>query len=1078
MGRDSPDYYISQSRSSEVIGKAKRLQTKRTLFRAVNKFQKKTWNPLKRTFLWKPLVWILGGDPEDEKFTDTINCLPTCTTQKGDFPFFSISMFITLIVMYYCYTVPIFKPEMVKNFETLRTRDAVNTYKQQLDDFWKKQLAQAATKKEKNLVLQQARIPPALLSSIPSVEHIPQYPDFPNNFFIEKLAFYPFKKQQIWRYFSYSFLHIDEHHLFINVCLLLVAGTLLEILHGSWRVAKIYLAGVIVGSLLNFLVNRCILIGASAGIYAVLFSHWANYLVNMDKLPEKIGWIYVTLFNIPLVALFLYDLIQSIVDPRHTQKAYVSHLGGIGTAILYGSACIRNIHSLKWERWFRRNCRNLFYVWVVIMVILQPSDSYDSDPESSNTYNYEVNTGGENTEKSYIFMGDYRVKQKVCVTKCSANSGFSCSDTWLGPDISDPCDTGKLFGIIPPEDDVEGNYIFSDDLDPFEGEEQEESLLIGKDEVTDFKKDDFFPKPNENQVISNQKEDQPKPRKEIEQEKNKKGVKQSVVKTRTFEAVVVTSVNTLPWSNDLVNSRTKSANYIANEKQFCDTFGESVDGLEDCEVLKFSLSQDKRRKRSSDIYVKFAFHYDLFSTEVDLTSITPELAFVYFYNNKVNTEELTESLGISTFNVKNPSSVGVVNLTSEKQVIELTDELKGDSAAVEENVNVDVNESVEVTAQPTQASVIIEVDDSVFDNININYGGNTGGNPVQELAQNPRIVFHPVQLLLVEAWDNNLRNKNSREYHSFEDYIHYHFDVYLKSNYRLNLDEISGLQFYQSGSNAVASFFIRVELPRNLAELAYLGFTSLDTQIKDGNFTTNWFSDILKEIEQNYFIFLSFRFRIFGQSFLLDISFNYYTGVSVVTKRQGEEYITTKGQRFGVQYPVIQQTQTVPNQIEEEEKIEPTNDEYASPNPDDEDNYDLGFDTSNIDERPIGSNNGIQNLPQNPKLVFNPVQVLLTDDIIWNDNLRNEDSEEFNDLTMAVEQYFEYNLDWNHELDILQFYPSNLSVIANFYIQVELPRNELAAIGFTDLDNQIKDGYFTTNWFADLLKEIEQIFFY
>ena len=744
---DSPDNYISQPRSSEKIEKS-RLITKRTLFRAVKKFQKKTWNPFQRSFLWKPLVWILGGDPEDEVFTETINCLPTCTTKKGDFPFFSLSMFITLIVMYYCYTVPIFKEEMKKNFETLRTRDAVQSYKEQLDDFWKKQLAQAITIKDKNLVLQQARIPPPLLDSIPSIAHVPQYKDFPDNFFIEKLAFYPFKKQQIWRYFSYSFLHIDELHLYINVCLLLVAGSLLEILHGSWRVAKIYLAGVIVGSLLNFLVNRCILIGSSAGIYAVLFSHWANYLVNMDKPPEKIGWIYVTFFNIPLVALFLYDLTQSIVEPRST-KAYVSHLGGIGTAILYGSASIRNIHSLKWERWFRRNCRNLFYVWVAIMVILQPSDSYDSKTDSDK-YNYEVTTGGENTEKSYIYLGEYRVKQKVCVSKCDAGSGFSCSDTWLGPDISDPCDTSQLFGIVSP-DDEEGklHYIFSDDLDPFEGEEQEESVLIGKNEVEDFKNDALFPKPNKNQVLSNKNDDQPKPMKETKEEIEKKGVKQGVVKSRTFKTVVVTNVNAniISWSDDLVDChRSSLSSCQAAKKDFCDMFSASVEGLEKCEVVRFSQSQFdliKRQKRSVDIYVKFGFDYALYSTEVDLIKITEDLAFRYFYTNNVNAEDLNESLGISIFEVISPANVGVIDLTGEKQVIEIDEELQGYNAAVEEGVNVNLNEQVVVYVPTTLAPVITPryYDDISY--VNIKYGSDP-----KELAEKPSIVFYPVDVLV------------------------------------------------------------------------------------------------------------------------------------------------------------------------------------------------------------------------------------------------------------------------------------------------------------------------------------------
>ena len=63
---------------------------------------------------------------------------------------------------------------------------------------------------------------------------------------------------------------------------------------------------------------------------------------------------------------------------------------------------------------------------------------------------------------------------------------------------------------------------------------------------------------------------------------------------------------------------------------------------------------------------------------------------------------------------------------------------------------------------------------------------------------------------------------------------------------------------------------------------------------------------------------LDFRVNnIFGQSLSLGIAGDYYTGVSVVTKKEGQEYKTTKGQLFEIVYPP-QPVAIVKNENEEQ----------------------------------------------------------------------------------------------------------------------------------------------------------------
>lgn len=59
----------------------------------------------------------------------------------------------------------------------------------------------------------------------------------------------PDKKHEIWRFLLYMLLHAGWFHLIFNLIVQVLIGAPLEMVHGSGRIACIYLSGVLAGSL-------------------------------------------------------------------------------------------------------------------------------------------------------------------------------------------------------------------------------------------------------------------------------------------------------------------------------------------------------------------------------------------------------------------------------------------------------------------------------------------------------------------------------------------------------------------------------------------------------------------------------------------------------------------------------------------------------------------------------------------------------------------------------------------------------------------------------------------------------------
>ena len=82
------------------------------------------------------------------------------------------------------------------------------------------------------------------------------------------LIYDPHRRYEAWRFLSYTFLHKGFIHIANNLVLQLLVGIPLEMVHGWWRVALVYLLGSAMGSLGHSLLDSGhFLLGASGGVY-------------------------------------------------------------------------------------------------------------------------------------------------------------------------------------------------------------------------------------------------------------------------------------------------------------------------------------------------------------------------------------------------------------------------------------------------------------------------------------------------------------------------------------------------------------------------------------------------------------------------------------------------------------------------------------------------------------------------------------------------------------------------------------------------------------------------------------------
>lgn len=102
---------------------------------------------------------------------------------------------------------------------------------------------------------------------------------FANKSLREQLRFEPRKQYESWRFITYMLVHDDWIHLGLNIIMQCLFALFLEHRQGSLRVLLLYSLAGITGVLGAACVHPDLVIGASAGVYALLISNFADILL-------------------------------------------------------------------------------------------------------------------------------------------------------------------------------------------------------------------------------------------------------------------------------------------------------------------------------------------------------------------------------------------------------------------------------------------------------------------------------------------------------------------------------------------------------------------------------------------------------------------------------------------------------------------------------------------------------------------------------------------------------------------------------------------------------------------------------
>lgn len=149
------------------------------------------------------------------------------------------------------------------------------------------------------------------------------------------------------------FVHVGIMHIMMNLIIQIFLGVALELVHCWWRVALVYTAGVVAGSMGTSLTNpRIYLAGASGGVYALITAHIATIImVKFDNRPLFTECLLISLNNFQnwnemeyaLVQLFVFlifcvtdvgfSIYRHITDV-HDQVGYMAHLSGAVAGLL------------------------------------------------------------------------------------------------------------------------------------------------------------------------------------------------------------------------------------------------------------------------------------------------------------------------------------------------------------------------------------------------------------------------------------------------------------------------------------------------------------------------------------------------------------------------------------------------------------------------------------------------------------------------------------------------------------------------------------------------------------------------
>ncbi|XP_076454648.1 rhomboid-related protein 2-like [Babylonia areolata] len=215
------------------------------------------------------------------------------------------------------------------------------------------------------------------------------------------LVYTPSRRYEAWRFLTYMLMHQGYMHILFNMIFQLVFGLPLEIVHKAWRVALVYLLGVIAGSLAHSICDHYVaLVGASGGVYALLGAHVAAIITNwremnykcMDQdeledntckgicrilLSAPVRLMVILVLVVPDTSLAIY---RRVVEPENQKVGVAAHVGGFLAGLLLGVPILLNIRRHDWETILGWVTLAIYLVFLAFCCIFNAL--YDGYPET------------------------------------------------------------------------------------------------------------------------------------------------------------------------------------------------------------------------------------------------------------------------------------------------------------------------------------------------------------------------------------------------------------------------------------------------------------------------------------------------------------------------------------------------------------------------------------------------------------------------------------------------------------------------------------------------------------------------
>ena len=164
----------------------------------------------------------------------------------------------------------------------------------------------------------------------------------------------------------------------------LVLGILMEMVHGSIRIALIYLTGVFTGSLSSYVFSPAVhLVGGSGGCYSLLGAHLATLVLNWGedhaiilrrvrgyKTPKILhGKLIRNLKLLGLVIFIIGDLLVFYLKSQ-SDISYVAHVFGFIVGYIVAFIVTRNRVETSREKYFKIILSVILSVLFIIGIIL------------------------------------------------------------------------------------------------------------------------------------------------------------------------------------------------------------------------------------------------------------------------------------------------------------------------------------------------------------------------------------------------------------------------------------------------------------------------------------------------------------------------------------------------------------------------------------------------------------------------------------------------------------------------------------------------------------------------------------